>query len=198
MSKKIIVLFGPPAAGKGTQAGILSKSLNIPQLSTGDMLRAAVAAKTELGKKAKSIMDSGGLVSDDIIVGMIKERIKQPDCKNGFMLDGFPRTVEQAKALDAMLKDTNEKIDFIIDIKVTDEELKKRVNTRYNETIAKGEKPRSDDNPETFSDRLETYREQTLPVIQYYKQNAENGVLNQIDGMKNINEVTEQIKTLIR
>jgi len=197
MSKNIIVLFGPPAAGKGTQAAILSESLGIPQLSTGDMLRAAVAEGTELGNQAKSIMESGGLVSDDIIIGMIKERVQKDDCEKGFMLDGFPRTVAQATALDLMLKDAGEKIALVLDIQVTDDELKKRVGNRYNETIASGCEPRADDNPETFTGRLETYREQTLPVLDYYKNNAEDGVLKSIDGMTDIEEVTKQIKTLI-
>jgi adenylate kinase len=189
-----IILFGPPGAGKGTQAQILKDILNIPQLSTGDMLRAAVSAGTELGKKADKIMKEGGLVSDDIIIGMISERISQADCKNGFMLDGFPRTTAQAEALDIMLKAQANKIDVVIEIQVPDEELKKRVVKRANEAIAKGEKPRADDNIETFSKRLETYWKQTAPVLPYYK--AQN-LHKTINGTKQISDVTEDIKKIV-
>ena len=189
-----IILFGPPGAGKGTQAQILKDILGIPQLSTGDMLRAAVAAGTELGKKADKIMKEGGLVSDDIIIGMISERIAQPDCSKGFMLDGFPRTVAQAEALDKMLTAKAKKIDVVIEIQVPDEDLKKRVVNRANEAIAKGEKPRPDDNLETFSKRLDTYWKQTAPVLPYYKTQNLHKTIN---GTKPIAAVTEDIKKLI-
>lgn len=189
-----IILFGPPGAGKGTQAGFLKEILGIPQLSTGDMLRAAVAAGTPLGKQADKIMKEGGLVSDDIIVGMISERIAQPDCAKGFMLDGFPRTVAQAEALDKMLKAKSSKIDLVIEIQVPDDELKKRVVKRANEAIAKGEQPRPDDNLETFSKRLETYWKQTAPVLPYYKN---QNLLKPIDGTKPIETVTGEIKKVI-
>lgn len=191
---KNIILFGPPGAGKGTQAGILKDILGIPQLSTGDMLRAAVAAKTELGQKAEKIMKEGGLVSDDIIIGMIRDRIAQNDCKNGFMLDGFPRTVAQAEALDKMLHDQHKKIDIVIEIKVPDEALKSRSENRKNEALAKGEEPRPDDNPEVFTKRLKTYWEQTAPVLPYYKAKK---LHSEIDGTKSIDVVTEDIKRLV-
>jgi adenylate kinase len=189
-----IILFGPPGAGKGTQAQILKDILGVPQLSTGDMLRAAVNAGTDLGKKAEKIMSAGGLVSDDIIIGMISERISKKDCDKGFMLDGFPRTVAQAEALDKMLSVKSKKIDVVIEIQVPDSELKNRVIKRAEETIAKGEKPRSDDNLETFTKRLETYWKQTAPVLPYYK--AKN-LHKSINGMKSISAVTEDIKKLI-
>lgn len=193
MSKNII-LFGPPGAGKGTQAAILQAEYNIPQLSTGDMLRAAVKAGTDLGKKAETIMKEGGLVSDDIIIGMISERITAEDCKNGFLLDGFPRTVKQAEALDEMLTAQNKKIDAVIEIQVSDEELKTRSEKRKNEALAKGEQPRPDDVPEVFAGRLETYRKHTAPVLPYYT--AKN-VHTPIDGMQTIEQVTLKLKSLL-
>lgn len=189
-----IILFGPPGAGKGTQATILKQLLGIPQLSTGDMLRSAVAAGSPLGLKAGKIMKEGGLVSDDIIIDMISERINEADCSKGFMLDGFPRTVAQAQALDKMLKNSGKKIDVVIEIQVPDEELKKRVVNRANEAVAKGEQPRPDDNLVTFSKRLETYWAQTAPVLPHYK--AQN-LHKSIDGTKNIDAVTTDIKKLI-
>lgn len=194
MSKNII-LFGPPGAGKGTQAQILQTELNIPQLSTGDMLRAAVAAQTNLGKKAEKIMEEGGLVSDDIIIGMISERIANDDCKNGFMLDGFPRTRAQAEALDDMLLQEGKKIDRVIEIKVPDEELMKRSEKRKNDAISKGEKPRPDDNPEVFTKRLETYWNQTAPVLPYYKM---KNVHVEIDGTQPIENVTARLRSIIQ
>ncbi len=189
-----IILFGPPGAGKGTQAGILKQILNIPQLSTGDMLRAAVAAGTPLGKKAEIIMKEGGLVSDDIIIGMIADRICQSDCNNGFMLDGFPRTVAQAEALDEMLKKCSKKIDVVIEIQVPDEELKKRVIKRRDEALALGAVPRPDDNLETFTKRLETYWSQTAPVLPYYVNKKLHKAIN---GTLPIETVTEEIKKTI-
>ncbi len=194
MSTMNIILFGPPGAGKGTQAQILKDQFNIPQLSTGDMLRAAVAAGTELGKKADKIMKEGGLVSDDIIIGMIASRITESDCSNGFMLDGFPRTVAQAEALDVMLNDSGKKIDMVIEIQVPDEELKKRVVKRANEAIAAGQEPRKDDNLETFTKRLATYWQQTAPVLPYYRQ---LGLLKTVDGTMPIESVTTEIKKLV-
>lgn len=190
MSKRNIILFGPPGAGKGTQAQLLKDKYNIPQLSTGDMLRAAVAAQTDLGKKADKIMKEGGLVSDDIIIGMISERISQADCTNGFMLDGFPRTVAQAEALDRMLSEQGKKIDVVIEVKVPDSELKKRSEKRAAEAVEKGEKPRPDDVPEVFEKRLKTYWEQTAPVLPYY---TNKGVHFPLDGTKPIDEVTRII-----
>jgi adenylate kinase len=193
MSKNLI-LFGPPGAGKGTQASILQSKLGIPQLSTGDMLRAAVAAKSELGRKVESIMKEGGLVSDDLIIQMISDRISNDDCKDGFMLDGFPRTRGQAEALDAMLLGEGKKIDKVIEIKVPDEELMKRSENRKREALSKGQEPRPDDNPEVFAKRLKTYWDQTAPVLPYYKaKNIHYGV----DGTKSIEEVTQRIESLV-
>jgi adenylate kinase len=194
MSSKNIILFGPPGAGKGTQAGILTSEFNIPQLSTGDMLRAAVAAKTELGLKAEKIMKEGGLVSDDIIIGMIAERIQNEDCKNGFMLDGFPRTVPQAEALDKMLSASSKKIDFVIEIRVPDEVLKTRSEKRKNEALAAGKEPRPDDQPEVFAKRLATYHSQTAPVLPYYISQNLHVVL---DGTLPVDEVTKEIKRIV-
>lgn len=192
--KRNIILFGPPGAGKGTQAQILQTKLAIPQLSTGDMLRAAVAAQTELGKQAEQIMKDGGLVSDQIIIGMIEARISEPDCNNGFMLDGFPRTVAQAEALDKMLESQGKKIDVVIEVKVPDEVLKERSQNRAAEAVAAGQKPRPDDNPEVFSKRLETYWQQTAPVLPYYK---EKNVHIGLDGTKPIEEVTKEILQIL-
>jgi adenylate kinase len=193
MSKNII-LFGPPGAGKGTQAAVLQTAYNIPQLSTGDMLRAAVKSGSELGKKAEGIMKSGGLVSDEIIINMISERILADDCKAGFLLDGFPRTVKQAEALDEMLTAQGKKIDAVIEIQVSDEELKSRSEKRKNEALSKGENPRPDDVPEVFAGRLETYRKHTAPVLPYYT--AKN-IHTAIDGMQSVETVTSEIKKIL-
>jgi adenylate kinase len=192
-----IILFGPPAAGKGTQANLIKDTLNVPHLSTGDMLRAAVAEGSEVGKKAESIMKEGGLVSDDIIVGVIKDRLSKDDCVKGCILDGFPRTVAQAEALDAMLNESSMKIDLVIDFQVTDDELKSRVSNRRKQAEERGEEVRSDDSLEVFEKRLETYRAQTFPVLAYYKENAPEGVLKTVDGMQSIDKVSEDIKNLI-
>ncbi len=194
---KNIILFGPPGAGKGTQAKLLQDMLGIPQLSTGDMLRAAVAAGTELGKQADTVIKAGGLVPDDVILGMIRERIAQDDCRGGFLLDGFPRTVAQAEGLEEILSDAGREIDLVIDFQVPDDELKQRSATRAQEAVTAGEKPRSDDNPEVFAERLETYRSQTLPVLEYYRANVPTGVLQQINGMQPIEQVTKDIESVI-
>lgn len=193
MSKNII-LFGPPGAGKGTQAGLLRDTLSIPQLSTGDMLRAQVAAKTVLGRQVEKIMEDGGLVSDDIILNIIGERIKEADCANGFMLDGFPRTRPQAEGLNMILQKADKKIDYVIEIKVPDEELMKRSERRKKDAIQKGETPRPDDNPEVMSKRLKTYWDQTAPVLPYYKLLE---LHYEIDGMKNIPQVTQDILDIV-
>jgi len=185
-----IILFGPPGAGKGTQANKLKYVLGIPQLSTGDMLRQAVADKTLIGKKAEKIMQEGGLVSDDLIIGMISERISQPDCAKGFMLDGFPRTVAQAEALDEMLKRSGKKINAVIEIQVPDNIIKERVKKRHDEAVEKGEKPRPDDEIEIVSKRLDTYWKQTAPVIPYYRH---QNLHRPIDGTKSVDGVTSDI-----
>ena len=189
-----IILLGPPGAGKGTQAVRLVERLRIPQLSTGDMLRAAVAAGTPIGIRAKAVMDSGALVSDDIVVGIVADRIEEPDARGGFILDGFPRTVAQAEALDAMLAQKGLKLDGVIEFKVDEQALVDRIVRRAKETEARGEVVRKDDNPEVFKTRLEAYKAQTAPLSAYY---AEKGLLKTVDGMRPIDEVTEALKRIL-
>ncbi len=189
-----IILLGPPGAGKGTQAVRLVERLGIPQLSTGDMLRAAVAAGTPVGQKAKAVMDAGQLVSDDIVVGIIADRIEEADARSGFILDGFPRTVAQAEAFDAMLEQKGQRLDCVIEFKVDEAALVERIVKRAKETEARGETVRKDDNPEVFRTRLEAYRTQTSPLSSYY---AGRGMLRTIDGMRPIDEVTETLKGML-
>ncbi|WP_114947412.1 adenylate kinase [Microvirga calopogonii] len=189
-----MILLGPPGAGKGTQAVRLVERLGIPQLSTGDMLRAAVAAGTPVGLKAKAVMDRGDLVSDDIVVGIIADRIEEADAKNGFILDGFPRTVAQAEAFDAMLAEKGLRLDSVIEFKVNEAELVDRIVRRAKETEARGEPVRKDDNPEVFKTRLEAYRNQTAPLSAYYES---RGMLKTVDGMKPIDDVTEAIRGIL-
>ena len=211
-----VVLLGPPGAGKGTQAKRLEESRKIIQLSTGDMLRAEVSSGSALGQEAKNIMDAGGLVSDDLIVNMISSRIDQDDCANGFILDGFPRTVPQADALDGMLKDKGLNIDRVIELKVDDEAMIKRITGRYtcskcgagyHDMFQKPQKEgvcdkcgsseftrRADDNEETVRSRLKAYHDQTAPIIGYYEA---KGVMKSVDGMAAIDEVTEQLEGVI-
>ena len=189
-----LILLGPPGAGKGTQAERLMKKFGIPQLSTGDMLRAAVKAGTPVGLKAKAVMESGGLVSDEIVVGIIADRVREADAKNGFILDGFPRTVAQAKALDDILEKMSMKLDAIIELKVDEKALVSRMEKRVKDTIAAGGTVRADDNPEAFAKRLEQYREMTAPVSGYY---AGRGTLKTVDGMKAIDEVTSAINGVL-
>ena len=191
----ILILFGPPAAGKGTQAARLKAKHQIAHLSTGDMLRAAIAQGTDVGKRAKAIMDKGDLVPDEVVIGIIGDRIKEPDCKNGFILDGFPRTVNQAKALDDLLKGRKLEVGVVIVIEVDEAALIKRVENRANEARAKGQPVRDDDDPETFKKRLAVYKAETAPVLPYYDQ---QGKTKRVDGMKSIDEVTAQIEAVVK
>lgn len=189
-----IILLGPPGAGKGTQAARLVERLGIPQLSTGDMLRAAVAAGTPIGQKAKAIMDSGQLVSDEVVIGIVADRIEEPDAKKGFILDGFPRTVAQAEAFDALLAQKGLKLDCVVEFKVDETILVDRIAKRAKDMEARGEPVRKDDNPDVFKTRLEAYRNQTAPLSAYY---AGKGALKTIDGMKPIDEVTQELKGIL-
>jgi adenylate kinase len=212
----IVILLGPPGAGKGTQAKELATRKGLVQLATGDMLRAAVAAGTEVGKKAKAIMESGGLVPDEIVIGIVAERLEQPDCKNGVILDGFPRTLPQAAALDAVLKKKKSKLDAVIELKVDDKVLTERIAGRfscakcgagYHDTF----KPtkvaevcdscgsneftrRKDDSAETVRERLFVYYRDTSPLVGYY---YAKGILKTVDGMAPIDEVTAAIAGII-
>ncbi|WP_439361416.1 adenylate kinase [Bradyrhizobium sp. DASA03007] len=189
-----IILLGPPGSGKGTQAQLLVQRYGIVQLSTGEMLRAAVAAGTPVGLKAKEIMAGGDLVPDEIVVGIISDRIDQPDAKNGFILDGFPRTVPQAVALDELLKHKHLKLDAVIELRVNESALLNRVETRVAQMRERGEEVRVDDTPEVLTKRLASYRSQTEPLIHYY---SERRKLSTIDGMMAIDEVTRAIHRLL-
>lgn len=189
-----LILLGPPGAGKGTQAQRLVAKHRIVQLSTGDMLRAAVAAGSEIGQRAKSIMDAGQLVPDDVVVAIIADRIGQPDAARGFVLDGFPRTVPQAQALDRLLAERGLKLDGVIELKVDEGILVKRIETRVAEMAARGEKLRADDNPEVLKGRLAAYRAQTAPLADYY---AHKGMLKAVDGMAPIDQVTGAIDRIL-
>jgi adenylate kinase len=189
-----LILLGPPGAGKGTQSARLMQKYDIPQLSTGDMLRAAVVAATPIGLKAKAIMDSGALVSDDVVVGIVAERIQQPDAARGFILDGFPRTVNQAQALDAMLAEKHMDLDAVIELKVDETALHERMAQRVKETEAAGKPVRADDNPDAFKTRLDAYRTLTAPVSAYY---AQTGQLRTIDGMAPVDEVAGAIDKVL-
>lgn len=190
----IVIFLGPPGAGKGTQAAHIIERYGIPQLSTGDMLRAAVAAETPVGKQAKAVMDAGNLVSDDIVAAIVEERIEAEDCVPGFLLDGFPRTIAQAEMLDAMLEKKERAVDVVIELQVDEAALLQRLHKRIEETRARGEEPRKDDNEETFKYRLGVYREQTAPLIPYY---AEQGKLKVVDGMGSVEAVSAQIDAIL-
>jgi adenylate kinase len=211
-----IILLGPPGAGKGTQAKRIEERDRLCQLATGDMLRNAIAAGTDIGRKAKPIMDSGQLVPDDVLIDMIAERIDAPDCRNGFILDGFPRTVRQAEALDAMLAEHKRRLDHVIEMKVDEAALVDRITGRFtctrcgasyhdrykqpkiagicdvcgNNTFSR----RADDTAETITARLAAYRGQTAPILPYYRQ---KGILRQVDGMADIEDVTGEIEKVI-
>lgn len=211
-----IILLGPPGCGKGTQAKRLQERYGLVQLSTGDMLRAAVKSGSEIGKKAKAVMDSGALVPDEVIIAMIADRIGQPDCGKGVILDGFPRTIGQAEALDRMLAEKGLKLDRVVELVVDEGALVARIAGRfsckrcgagYHDTFQRPKKEgvcdvcggteflrRDDDKPETVRARLEAYRKQTAPILPYYKA---KGMLSQVDGMAPIDEVTRQIEGLL-
>ena len=187
-----LILLGAPGAGKGTQAKVLTEKFGIPQLSTGDMLRAAVAAQTEVGKRAKAIMDSGALVPDEVVNQIVFDRVEEADCAKGFILDGYPRTVGQAEALQKMLQSKGQKLDAVIELVVDQNALVDRMKRRVEETVAAGGKVRSDDNPEAFAKRLVEYKAKTAPLSQFY---SSTGELKQIDGMATVSEVTNAILT---
>jgi adenylate kinase len=189
-----LILLGPPGAGKGTQATRLASRFGIAHLSTGDMLRAAIAAETPVGLKAKDIIAHGALVPDDVVVGIIADRIEQPDCASGFVLDGFPRTLPQAEALDALLKQKKLKLDAVVQLRVNEAALLQRVERRIAEMTARGEPVRPDDNVGALATRLEVYRGQTEPLIHYY---ADLGMLATVDGMMSIDEVTAEIGRIL-
>jgi adenylate kinase len=189
-----LILLGPPGAGKGTQSARLEQKYGIPQLSTGDMLRAAVKAGTPIGQKAKAVMESGGLVSDEIVIGIIADRIDEADCAKGFILDGFPRTVAQAEELTNLLKKKGKDLDAVIELLVDDGILLSRIENRARETVAAGGTVRADDNPEAFAKRLAQYHAQTAPVSHYYKSIGE---LRTVDGMAPIDEVTKQLDAVL-
>jgi adenylate kinase len=189
-----LILLGPPGSGKGTQAQRLVQRHGLVQLSTGEMLRAAVAAETPVGLKAKDIMASGGLVPDDIVVGIISDRIDQPDARKGFILDGFPRTVPQAAALDELLKKKHMKLDAVIELRVNESALLERVERRAAEMRARGEEVRIDDTSEVLIKRLASYRQLTEPLIHYY---SERRKLLTVDGMMTIEHVTREINRIL-
>lgn len=185
-----ILLIGPPGAGKGTQAKLLEEKFGLKQLSTGDMLRAEIAAGTDLGKKAKEIIDRGDLVPDDVMIGMIANCLDKPEFKNGVIFDGFPRTVAQAMALDYLLNQRQAPLKRVIRFTVNEEELVKRLNTRIEQTKAAGKEVRGDDNEETFRKRLGVFEAQTAPIIPHYEA---QGLIREVDGMQEIDAVSRAI-----
>ena len=189
-----VILLGPPGAGKGTQSQRLVDKHRIVQLSTGEMLRAAIKAGTPVGQKARDIMARGELVPDDIVVGIISDRLDEPDTKRGFVLDGFPRTVKQAEALDGLLVRKGLKLDGVVELKVDEGILLKRIEKRLADMKARGEAIRADDNPESFKTRLGAYRQQTAPLIDYYR---ERGTLKSVDGMAEIDDVMRSIDAVL-
>ncbi|AZO30336.1 MULTISPECIES: adenylate kinase [Mesorhizobium] len=189
-----LILLGPPGAGKGTQAQRLVEKHGIPQLSTGDMLRAAVQAGTEVGKRAKAVMDAGELVSDAIVNAIVAERIDQPDCARGFILDGYPRTLVQADAVEAMLAERGIALDSVIELVVDDKALVGRIVKRAEDAKAAGQPVRKDDNPAVFEERLREYYKKTAPLTGYY---YAKGRLRTVDGMASIDAVTAEIEKVL-
>ncbi len=190
-----LILLGPPGAGKGTQSARLMSTFGIPQLSTGDMLRAAVKTRSPIGQQAQAIMSEGKLVSDEIVISLIGDRIEEPDAAKGFILDGFPRTVAQAKALDELLAKKDMRLDAVIELRVDETALAERMEKRVAETRAKGGQIRDDDNPDAFRQRLATYRQQTAPVSDFYRSIGE---LHVVDGMAPIADVTSSIDEVLK
>jgi adenylate kinase len=190
-----LILLGPPGAGKGTQALRLVEKYGLPQLSTGDMLRAAVAARTPIGQKAKAVMDAGELVSDEIVNAIVAERIDQEDCAKGFILDGYPRTLVQADAVEKMLDERGLALDVVIELVVDDKALVGRIAKRAEETKAAGKPVRKDDDPAVFPERLREYYKKTAPLVGYY---YAKGLLKQLDGMASIDDVTEAIEAVLK
>ena len=189
-----LILLGPPGAGKGTQSKRLVEKHGIVQLSTGDMLRAAIAADSEVGQRAKDIMARGDLVPDEVVVQIISDRLDQAEAKNGFVLDGFPRTVAQAEALDGLLARKRLGLDAVIQLQVDEGILIKRIENRLAETKGRGESIRADDNPEAFQTRLASYRRQTAPLVEYYRS---TGRLRTVDGMAEVEAVTRAIDAVL-
>ena len=212
----VLILLGPPGAGKGTQARRLEEKFGLVQLSTGDLLRAAVAAGTNAGKEAKAVMEAGGLVSDEIVIAILRDRLAEQDCENGVILDGFPRTTVQAEALDALLDETNQRINAAISLEVEDSAMVERISGRYtcagcgegyHDNFKKPNvegvcdncgstemKRRADDNAETVASRLEAYHAQTAPLISYYQT---KGVLAKVDAMGQIDEITGELGAVV-
>lgn len=190
-----LILVGPPGAGKGTQAARLVEKYGIPQLSTGDMLRAAVAAQTPIGLKAKEVMDAGGLVSDEIVVGIIRDRIAEDDAQKGFILDGFPRTLAQAESLDEMLKENDLTLNAVIELRVDHSKLVNRIIKRAEDAKAAGQQVRKDDDPEVFKQRLEAYNRDTAVIVPYYEK---TGLLSVIDGMQEIDDVSASVESVLQ
>ena len=189
-----LIVFGPPGAGKGTQAQRLAERHSIPQLSTGDMLRAAVTEGTETGRRVDAIMDRGELVPDDVVNQMVSDRIDQEDWRKGFILDGFPRTVAQAESLTAMLEQRGVRLDAVIELKVDETSLVERIEKRVADTLAAGGTARSDDNRDTFVRRLDAYRNKTEPLLDYYRRRRE---LITVDGMQGIDDVAREIEDVL-
>jgi adenylate kinase len=187
-----LILLGPPGAGKGTQAKLLIEAFGIPQLSTGDILRAAIRAKTPMGIEAKAVMDRGDLVSDEVVNGIVSERLDQEDARKGFILDGYPRTIPQAEALEEMLADKDMALDAVVEITADAETLTRRIVNRAKENAASG--ARADDNEDVIRNRLAVYREQTAPLVEHYRQ---KGLLKSVDGMAAVDEVTTAIRKTI-
>lgn len=189
-----LILLGPPGAGKGTQAVRIAKRLGVPHLSTGDMLRAAVAAGSELGSRVKETMAGGGLVGDDVVTRVVAERIEAPDAMAGFVLDGFPRTIEQAKALDLVFAERALRLDAVLEIRVDEAALLDRILKRSHEAAQRGEPARADDNPDALRSRLEAYHTQTAPLTNYY---GGRGLLKCVDGMQPIEAVSKRLAEAI-